>query len=76
MAFGLWLWIGCIIIKEMLLEDVVEFMWHGRETSGGQFCELRGKGDVKVKEFIQHNILASQEYFCGSDIVNSDKHKC
>jgi len=42
MAVGLLLGIGCIIIEETVHEDVVGLMWHGRETSGGPFCELSG----------------------------------
>ena len=42
MAVGLWLLIGCIIRGGTLHEDVVGLMWHGRETSGGIFCEIPG----------------------------------
>jgi hypothetical protein len=68
MAVGFWLWIECIIIEETVHEDVVGLMWHGLETSGGLLCEL---GSYKWQGICLQQNLASQEYCCGSDIVNN-----
>ena len=55
-AVGLWLANGCIHIKETVHEDVVGFMSHGTETSGGLFCELLGV-HKKARNFSTTNSL-------------------